>query len=81
MDDNRIFDLFQKLADKLQENTDALKNMLVNHETRLSVLESKKDDGLKSKLLELLAKGLVIAVIAIGSLVGAGGIISKMFGM
>lgn len=49
MDDNRIFDLFQKLADKLQENTDALKNMLVNHESRLAVLETKKDgEGWKS---------------------------------
>lgn len=82
MDDNRIFDLFQKLADKLQENTDALKNMLVNHESRLAVLETKKDgEGWKSQLLMLLAKAIVIGGVAVASLVGGGSILTKVFGI
>lgn len=81
MDDTRIFDLFQRLTDKLQANTDALQEMLRNHETRITVLETKKDDGFKTKLLEWLAKALIVAVTAICALAGGGSILAKVIGI
>ena len=44
------------------------------------VLEQKKDDNWKNQLLMLLAKAVVIGAVAIGTLVGAGGLLSKVLG-
>ena len=54
--------------------------MLANHETRLTVLEKSKSDDWKNQLLMLLAKALVVGTVCVGSLVGAGGILSKVMG-
>lgn len=51
---------------------------LSNHESRLMTLEKEKP-SLKSDLVALLVKALTIAVITIGSLTGAAGIIQKVF--
>lgn len=51
---------------------------LTNHEQRLTSLETKKDTDWKNQLLMLLAKATVIGLVAIGSLTGASGIITKV---
>lgn len=81
MTDEKIFEMFQNFLDKLQKNTDELQEMLRNHEKRLIYLETKKDDGWKTQLLMVLAKALMIGLVAIGSLVGASGLIAKVFGV
>jgi len=50
---------------------------IADHERRLSDLEKRKDET--SGLARILAKTLMYAVIVIGSLAGAGGLISKLF--
>lgn len=54
-----------------------------NHETRLTKLEVKDSGGtgLKSDVLALAIKGLVISICALGTLAGAGTIIAKALGM
>ena len=79
MTDEKIFEIFQNFLDKLQKNTDELQEMLRNHEKRLIYLETKKDDDWKTQLLMMLAKALVIGLVAIGSLVGASSLIAKVF--
>ena len=79
MTDEKIFEMFQNFLDKLQKNTDELQEMLRNHEKRLIYLETKKDDDWKTQLLMMLAKALVIGLVAIGSLVGASSLIAKVF--
>ena len=81
MTDEKIFEMFQNFLDKLQKNTDELQEMLRNHEKRLIYLETKKDDDWKTQLLMMLAKALVIGLVAIGSLVGASGLIAKVVGL
>lgn len=81
MNDDRIFDMFQKLSDQLRETTDSLKQIISNHETRIVVLEQTKISGAKdwrTELLMLLAKAILIGAVALGSLAGAGSLISKV---
>lgn len=40
----------------------------------------KKDDDFKTEMLKLLGKCLMIGLTAIASLVGAGGLLQKIFG-
>lgn len=56
---------------------------IANHETRLTKLEVKESGspGLKSDILALAVKGLVISVCALGTLAGAGTIIAKAIGL
>jgi hypothetical protein len=58
---------------------------MADHETRLHNLEQyhpiNKDESFKNDMLKLLCKAVIIAGITIASLSGAGGIISKMFGL
>lgn len=55
---------------------------IANHETRLTKLEVKESGGgLKTDVLALAVKGLVISVCALGTLAGAGTIIAKAIGM
>ena len=56
---------------------------IANHETRLTKLEVKESNGngLKSDILALAVKGLVISICALGTLAGAGTIIAKAIGM
>lgn len=77
----KITDMFMKLMDEIHQNTSALKDMLANHEARITVLEKsdvKKDGDWRNQLLMLLAKATVIGLVAIGSLTGASGIITKV---
>lgn len=76
-------DIWVKISSQIGELNASIKSMLdkiANHEGRITKLETKKDDDWKVTLLMLLAKATVIGGVAIASLVGAGGIISKMFG-
>lgn len=55
---------------------------IANHENRLTKLEvQEKAGGLKSDILALAVKGLVISICALGTLAGAGTIIAKALGM
>lgn len=81
MTDEKIFEMFQNFLDKLQKNTDELQEMLRNHEKRLIYLETKKDDGLKPKIVEWLAKALIIAVTSICALAGGGSLLAKVIGL
>lgn len=55
---------------------------IANHETRLTKLEVKESGGgLKTDVLALAVKGLVISICALGTLAGAGTIIAKAIGM
>lgn len=55
---------------------------IANHESRLTKLEVKENSsGIKSELLALAVKGLVISICALGTLAGAGTIIAKAIGM
>ena len=87
-----LVELLQKVSsiDALLANSQSI---LKDHEHRIDVLErhpsnqigcqdemsSTKDSDIKSKLLLLLAKALIISSVSIGSLVGAGTILSKIF--
>ena len=81
MDDAKVMDMFVKLMEQLHTSNAKINEMLANHETRITVLEKTKNDDWKTNLLMLLAKALVIGAVAVGSLVGAGGIISKIVGV
>lgn len=58
-----------------------------NHESRIAKLEDSrqieagKQMSLKDEMLKLLAKGLVGAVLIIGSLSGAGALLKGIFGL
>lgn len=86
-----LVELLQKVSsiDALLTNSQSI---LRDHEHRIDVLErhpsiqigdkdvmsSTKDSDIKSKLLLLLAKALIISLVSIGSLAGAGTILSKI---
>ena len=95
MTGNKIEELLVELLQKVSSIDALLANsqsILKDHEHRIDVLErhpsnqigkdimsSPKDGDIKSKLLLLLAKSLLIASVSIGSLAGAGTILSKIF--
>ena len=53
---------------------------LANHENRLTKLETTDKAGLKTTVIEWAVKGLVVAVISLGSIGGAGAVIAKVLG-
>ena len=87
-----LVELLQKVSsiDALLTNSQSI---LRDHERRIDVLErhpsiqtegqdvmsSTKDSDIKSNLLLLLAKSLLIALVSIGTLAGAGTILSNIF--
>lgn len=89
-----LVELLQKVSsiDTLLNNSQSI---LRDHEHRIDVLErhpsiqiggqdamsstKDKDSDIKSNLLLLLAKSLLISLVSIGSLAGAGTILSKIF--
>ena len=87
-----LVELLQKVSsiDALLTNSQSI---LRDHERRIDVLErhpsiqtgdqdimsTTKDSDIKSKLLLLLAKSILIALVSIGSLAGAGTILSNIF--
>lgn len=95
MTGNKIEELLMELLSKVSSIDALLTNsqsILRDHEHRIDVLErhpsnqigkdamsSAKDSDIKSSLLLLLAKSLLIALVSIGSLAGAGTILSAIF--
>lgn len=84
------FDISNSLA-ALNANMESVLSKMADHENRLHTLEqsqikttntavNNKDDDFKTELLKLLARAVTIGLVVIGSLTGAGTIISKMFG-
>lgn len=81
MENDKATEMFMKLMEEIHQNTSALKDMLANHEARITVLEKsedKKGGQWKNELLMLLAKATVIGMVAIGSLTGASSLIQKV---
>lgn len=82
MNDEKVSDMFIKLMDEIHQNTSALKDMLANHEARITVLErtdEKKVGGeWKNQLIMLLAKACVIGLVTVGSLTGASKLIQTV---
>ena len=86
MTDDRVeellFDINGKLA-SISTKLDAVSELSMNHETRIRGLEESmkeiqsgekadsKEESFKTEILKLLAKALLIALVAIGSLTGA----------
>lgn len=87
MNNDMFTDLVIKITSELSALNANMKNVLdklADHEKRIDDLEKKKDskeDGWKTQLLLLLAKAAVIGGVSIASLVGAGGILSKICGL
>lgn len=84
------FDISNSLA-ALNANMESVLEKMADHENRLHTLEqsqiqttntavNNKDDDFKTEILKLLARAVTIGLVVIGSLTGAGTIISKMFG-
>lgn len=81
MNEDKVTDMFIKLMDEIHQNTSALKDMIANHEARITVLEKsedKKGGEWKNDLLLLLAKATVIGLVSIGSLTGASKLIQTV---
>lgn len=87
MMDTDHLDIWVKISQQIGELNGFIKtalDKLADHEKRLDDLEkskSTKEDSWKNQLLMLLAKAAVIGGVAIASLVGAGGILSKIIGV
>ena len=83
MENDKATEMFIKLLDEIHQNTSALKDMLANHEARITVLEKsedKKGSQWKNELLMLLGKAITIGVVVIGSLAGAGSLLKPILG-
>lgn len=68
---------------QLNANQKNLQAILVNHENRITNIESattKEKTSFKDDIIQLLIKGLVGSIFVIGSLAGAGGILAKILG-
>lgn len=81
----------------INHNTEKMLEQILAHEQRITSLEqyhkpqtqttttvannNNKEDDFKTELLKLLARAVTIGLVVIGSLSGASGIISKMFGV
>lgn len=94
MTGNKIEELLVEMLQKVSSIDALLNNsqsILRDHERRIDVLErhpsnqtgqnsvsSTKDSDIKSSLLLLLAKSLLIALVSIGTLAGAGTILSSI---
>jgi len=69
----------------ISSRMDSVLLTLANHENRLMTIEKEKahctenQDSWKNQLMLLLAKGVVSAVIVIGTLCGAGGALKMIF--
>ena len=86
LDDNKILETLIEIKAELAElnaNQKNLQAILVNHENRITTIEStavKEKTSLKDDLIQMLIKGLVGSIFVIGSLAGAGGILAKILG-
>ena len=84
LNDDKILETLMKIEAQLAElnaNQKNLQAILVNHENRITNIESatvKEKNSFKDDIIQLLIKGLVGSVFVIGSLAGAGGILAKI---
>lgn len=87
MNDEKIYDVLMEIKSDVATVKAQVSNVisqLTNHERRLVQLETVKQpekDDFKTEMLKLLGKGIVIGLIIIGSLTGAGSILSKFIAM
>ena len=86
LDDDKILETLIEIKAQLAELNANQKNfhaILVNHENRITSIEStttKEKTSLKDDIIQLMIKGLVASIFVIGSLAGAGGILAKILG-
>ena len=86
LDDDKILEALIKIEAQLAElnaNQKNLQAILVNHENRITNIESataKEKTSFKDDLIQMLVKGIVGSIFIIGSLAGAGGILAKILG-
>ena len=86
LDDDKILETLIEIKAQLAElnaNQKNLQAILVNHENRITSIEStttKEKTSLKDDIIQLMIKGLVASIFVIGSLAGAGGILAKILG-
>ena len=86
LDDDKILETLIKIEAQLAElnaNQKNLQAILVNHENRITNIESatvKEKTSFKDDLIQMLVKGIVGSIFVIGSLAGAGGILAKILG-
>ena len=84
-----LFDINGKLS-SIETKLDGLNDTILKHEARLTSLENnfnkyiqnikfKEPEDYKTALLMLLGKAILLAMVCLGTLAGAGGIISKIF--
>lgn len=86
LNDDKILETLIKIEAQLAElnaNQKNLQAILVNHENRITNIESttvKGTNSFKDDIIQLMIKGLVGSIFVIGSLAGAGGILAKILG-
>ena len=86
LDDDKILETLIEIKAQLAElnaNQKNLQAILVNHENRITTIEStttKEKTSFKDDLIQLMIKGLVGSIFIIGSLAGAGSILAKILG-
>ena len=86
LDDNKILETLIEIKAELAElnaNQKNLQAILVNHENRITNIEStttKEKTSFKDDVIRLLIKGIVGSIFVIGSLAGAGSILAKILG-
>lgn len=71
-----VVDVLTQLA-ALNQNMKSTLEKLTDHERRIDDLEKNKF-GIKDTVIQWLVKGIVVAVITIGSLTGASALIQKV---
>lgn len=76
--DELILTISTQLA-TLNAQTKSVLDKLAEHEIRLTHIESGKS-SLRDTIVTWLVKGIVIALVTIGGLTGASGILVKVFG-
>lgn len=82
MNDNNL-EIWVKISQQIGELNGFIKSALdklTDHERRIGNLE-KTGSNLKDSVISLAVKGLVIAIISLGSVVGAGALIGKILGL
>ena len=84
LNDDKILETLIKIEAQLAElnaNQKNLQAILVNHENRITNIESatvKEKNSFKDDIIQLLIKGWGGGGVVIGSLAGAGGILAKI---
>ena len=86
LDDDKILETLIEIKAQLAElnaNQKNLQAIIVNHENRITNIESatvKEKTSFKDDIIQMLVKGIVGSIFVIGSLAGAGGILAKILG-